>query len=46
MTRMLLRAWIAVKLLARSPVPVTCGFAMNDTGIDFGSGVPLWRSTW
>ncbi|MCR4411930.1 MAG: DUF4394 domain-containing protein [Thermoguttaceae bacterium] len=36
----------AVKLLAKSPVPVTCGFAMNDTGIYFGSGVHLWRYTW
>jgi streptogramin lyase len=34
------------KLLARSPVPVNCGFALTDTGIYFGSGANLWRYVW
>ncbi|NUQ64315.1 MAG: hypothetical protein HUU20_17745 [Pirellulales bacterium] len=34
------------RLLAKSPVPVNCGFALTETGIYFGSGVSLWRYAW
>lgn len=36
----------AIKLIAKSPVPVNCGWAMTDTGIYFGSAVHLWRYKW
>lgn len=35
-----------VKEVAKSPVPVSCGFALTDTGVHFGSGVRLWRYRW
>ena len=35
-----------VKLIAPSPVPVSCGFALTDTGVYFGSGPHLWRYAW
>jgi hypothetical protein len=35
-----------VKLIAQTPVPVSCGFALTDTGLYFGSGPHLWRYAW
>jgi streptogramin lyase len=32
-----------VQLIARAPVPVSCGFALTTTGLYFGSGAHLWR---
>ena len=32
-----------VKLIAQSPVAVSCGFALTETGLYFGSGPHLWR---
>ncbi|MBI2302390.1 MAG: hypothetical protein HYU66_26085, partial [Armatimonadetes bacterium] len=36
----------SIQRVATPPVPVTCGFAMNEQGIYFGSGVHLWRYRW
>lgn len=36
----------AVTEVARSPEPITCGFALTDTGIYFGSGTRLVRWRW
>ncbi len=33
----------AVQLVARTPVPISCGFALTDTSLYFGSGPHLWR---
>jgi len=35
-----------VTLIAQSPAPVSCGFALTDTGLYFGSGPHLWRYAW
>ena len=32
-----------VTLTAQSPVPVSCGFALTDEAVYFGSGARLWR---
>ena len=32
-----------VKLIAQSPTPVSCGFALTDMGLYFGSGTHLWK---
>jgi hypothetical protein len=32
--------------VARCPEPITCGFAVTDTGIYFGSGTRLVRWSW
>jgi outer membrane protein assembly factor BamB len=32
--------------VARNPAPMTCGFAITETGIYFGSGAELWRWKW
>jgi hypothetical protein len=36
----------AVTQVARLPVAASCGWALMDTGIYFGSGVHLWRYRW
>ncbi len=35
-----------VREFARSPVDISCGWALTDTGLYFGSGVHLWRWKW
>jgi hypothetical protein len=37
---------LALTEVARSPEPVSCGFAVTDTGIYFGSGTRLVRWRW
>jgi outer membrane protein assembly factor BamB len=35
-----------LRQVAKLPVGASCGWAMTDTGIYFGSGVHLWRYKW
>jgi len=35
-----------VRLVAKRPAPIQCGFALTDSGIYFGSGSHLWRYVW
>ena len=37
---------VAMSEIARSKEPITCGFAVTDTGVYFGSGKDLVRWRW
>lgn len=36
----------AIKEVARLPVAASCGWALTESGVYFGSGVHLWRYKW
>lgn len=35
-----------LKTVAKPKAPISCGFAVTETGVYFGSGVHLWRYAW